>query len=273
MKINISKNFSFMKEKNSKKNHLAQTFFSTFMCAIMLSFSNLNAQCTPTTATSPFFNGDFNIFTPPTASEQLANANGWVNLSGASPDLFASGAYLGGSGIPINTIPSPNGGAWAGILTRTSPDTWVEYIGKALDTPLTTGTYDLILDLGAGSGSGSNQTLDIVIYSIPLASSLPFSGRGFITSAGIGAVEVGRLRVTLLQNTWQTNVVIPLTVPAGSTFEFLAIGTDNLDPATATTGLGSVLEYTLIDNIRLTLNLTTNPVCNCPSGVNGPRFF
>jgi len=166
-------------------------------------------------------------------------------------------------------IPSPNGGAWVAIITGPYDD-WYEYIGRALTTPLAPGQYNMVVDLGAPADvaytASGDQTLDIVAYGLPSASSLPFAGTSTITTAGIGAVELGRVRVTLLESTWQTDVVIPLTIPSGSSFEYLAIGGDNVDPTTgAVEGITSSVpsytqEYTLIDNIRLTNNFTT---CTC----------
>jgi len=270
-----------MNKMNKIMNYQFQTLLA---CIITLYCNNINAQCTPATATSPFPNGDFNMFTPPASSAQLANANGWSNASDTTPDLFASGAYLGGTGgVPVVSTPSPNGGAWAGFLTFSDdtigPPTYYEYeyIARALDTNLTEGVYDLVVDLGApGTNtvvSGGDQTLDIVVHGVPLAASLPYTG-GFgsrITDVGIGAVELGRFRITLLQDTWQTDIVIPLTVPAASNFEVLAISGDNVDPTTGTISGGAISEYTLIDNIRLTLNLSTDPSC-CPAGTDPPTF-
>jgi len=260
----------------NKMNKIMNYQFQILLAGIvMLCCNNINAQCTPATAASPFPNADFNMFTPPTSDSQMTNANGWIDISDGTPDLFATGAYLGGGlTVPTVSVPSPNGGAWAGFITFIDPPSSnFEYVGRTLNTPLTEGVYDLVLDLGAPDENafigGGDQTLDIVIYGVPLAASLPFTGIASITDAGIGAVELGRLRITLLQDTWQTDVVIPLTVPSASNFEFLAIGGDNVDFATGTGGIAT--EYTLIDNIRLTLNLSTDPSC-CPAGTDPPVF-
>jgi len=227
------------------------------------------SQCDPSTAVAPFSNGDFNIYTPPAAISLLPNAAGWLNPTTTSPDLFDS-SFLGDpTGIASGGTVSPNGGAWAGVITLgDSGGDFVEYIARELDTPLSAGTYQLVAEFGAGiadsDGIGGHQTLDAVVYGIPNASSLPVSISGVITTAGIGAVELGRTTITLTPNSWIADVVIPLTV-AGA-FESIVVGfdpasLDPADPATGTFRADGVYEYTLIDNIRLTANLTTDPAC------------
>jgi len=122
-------------------------FYGLLFFMALWSYASFS-QCTTTTATEPFPNGDFNTFTPPSACGQTSRASGWFQPSAGSSDLFSVGGWLGGDcGIPRVNVPSPNGGAWVGI--GYAPAYGAEYVARRLDTPLTTGMYNMVVDLGA----------------------------------------------------------------------------------------------------------------------------
>ena len=231
---------------------------------LLLTYQYTFSQCDSSTASLAFPNGDFNTFSPnPDALGQFARADGWIDINTASTDLF----YSGFTGVRnVQTSPSPDGGGWAGIYTEPNFNNY-EYVGRELAMPLTSGTYELVLEVGVGeegASGGGAQNLDIVVFGIPLAASLPTPTFQYITTVGVGAVELGRVNVDFLtENTWR-EYTITLTVPAGSTFESIVIGGDNITtgtPYSSSTQIFGPSEYTTLDNIRLTRNLTTDPLC------------
>jgi len=221
------------------------------------------SQCDSSTATFPFPNGNFNMGSNPTGDAQLSRATGWSQSSGGTSDLLNNTTFTGcalGYGCGVD---SPDGGNFAGFYTDENIFGY-EYIGNDLTAPLTSGNYEFVAEIGVGQQffeGGGAQNLDIVVYGVPNASSLPFSGFPIITSAGIGAVELGRVNVDFLtENTWR-EIVIPLNV--SGTFESIVIGGNNVNTSSVYNPPGTLIgsEYTMIDNIRMTRNLTTDPLC------------
>lgn len=150
--------------------------------------------------------------------------------------MSLASSYTGKFPIITVTTSSSNEDTWAGIITRRIPSSiYYEHIRKTLDAPLTGRDYNLVVDLDPSStkhafADGLDQILDIIIYDISNASSLTFSGFSHITNTGINAIELYMFHLTLLANTWQTNVVISLVVPASANLEFLALSGKNPNP-------------------------------------------
>ncbi|MFK7979160.1 MAG: choice-of-anchor L domain-containing protein, partial [Saprospiraceae bacterium] len=216
-----------------------------------------------------FKNADFNAGGNPTDIGQLNLADGWFNVSeDSSVEYMRKDHFIGQGGAIGYAYRSRDGGAWAGFVTPPSTSSnYFEYIGGETINPITTGSYNLTLEVGStydGYLYGGAFTQDIVIYGVPNANDLPYAGADYIMRAGINAVELGRKTVTRSQDGVWADETIALTV--NGTFEVLLIGGDN-----AVVRAGKLYQYVLIDNLRFFGDGVTS---NCDTDNDGiPNYL
>ncbi|MDB4461457.1 hypothetical protein N9043_00755 [bacterium] len=156
-------------------------------------------------ADSYIANADFNDYTSlPEYYSQLDRVVGWEQFSGGTSDFLHEDGFNSGAS---STVPSPDGGAYVGIVYNYSSQNSFEYVGQNLTTPIPSGS-NILANFYAGGGSLSTNYLadgdrSVALYGIPNVVTTPVSGYNHIDTMGLGAVKLGEFKLNVEGTAWE----------------------------------------------------------------------